>query len=283
MKYNYSFIRYILHFISKNLYFIPKKLNLNYLSNHDSNVNMRVACLMSGSGSNVEKIIQGQKHYKVVVIFSDSKNSRAQEIGDNNGIPVVIRDINDFYSSRGKNKRDFIKNPELDGGTRETFDSLIISDLKKYDVDVVALAGYMSAVSKPFIKTFLSINVHPADLSVIESNRRKYAGLNVVRDAILNNEKFLYSTVHIVREKIDYGEILMRSKGLPVKINVSIEELKKDKELLKSTVTSHQNKLKEIGDWIIFPLVLEMISQKRYQIDSNSNVYLDGNIIENNF
>ena len=27
----------------------------------------------------------------------------------------------------------------------------------------------------------------------------------------------------------------------------SIEELKKDKELLKSTVTSHQNKLKEIG------------------------------------
>ena len=276
MKYNYSFIRYILHFISK-------KLNLNYLSNHDSNVNMRVACLMSGSGSNVEKIIQGQKHYKVVVIFSDSKNSRAQEIGDNNGIPVVIRDINDFYSSRGKNKRDFIKNSELDGGTRETFDSLTINDLKKYEVDVVALAGYMSAVSKPFIKTFLSINVHPADLSVIESNRRKYAGLNVVRDAILNNEKFLYSTVHIVREKIDYGEILMRSKGLPVKINVSIEELKKDQELLKSTVNSHQNKLKEIGDWIIFPLVLEMISQKRYQIDSNSNVYLDGNILENDF
>ncbi|MCD6263054.1 hypothetical protein J7L60_01405, partial [Candidatus Bathyarchaeota archaeon] len=141
---------------------------------------------------------------------------------------------------------------------------------------------YMSIVSRPLLDAFPGriINVHPADLSVMEGGRRKYVGLHAVRDAILAGERFLYSTTHIVRERVDEGEILMRSKPVEVWLpeGVTLEDLRlrENRTLLERVVRENQRRLKERGDWVIFPKTLEMIAQGRYGIDDKGNVYVDG-------
>jgi len=53
--------------------------------------------------------------------------------------------------------------------------------------------------------------------------------------------------------------------------------------LLKKIAKEHQNKLKELGDWKIFPLTLEWIAEGRFAIDENRKIYFDGKLVENGY
>jgi len=248
---------------------------------------MRVACFMSGSGTNARKIIERSLEensgYRVVLVFTDvrddrldkkgEKRCRAKDIAEEYDIAYECIDIRDFYRSRGhKTRRDLSLRPE--------FDLMVLRRIETHDVDVIALAGYMSIVTQPLLGRYPGriVNVHPADLSVMEDGRRKYVGMHAVRDAILAGEPALYSTTHVVREKADYGEILVRSKPVPVRLpeGVSLEELRRDRRLLRRVSREHQSRLKERGDWVIYPLTLQMIADGRFALDGRGNVYIDG-------
>jgi hypothetical protein len=56
----------------------------------------------------------------------------------------------------------------------------------------------------------------------------------------------------------------------------SLPDLLKDREAFKKVVDEHQKRLKELGDWRIFPLTVEMIARGRFSIDEDNNVYVDG-------
>ncbi|MCD6479915.1 formyl transferase [Candidatus Bathyarchaeota archaeon] len=248
---------------------------------------MRVACFMSGSGTNTRKIIERSleedARYEVVLIFTDvrddrldrsgEKRCRALDIAEEYGVPYECIDILDFYRSHGrKTKRDLTLRP--------IYDEEVARRIEPYNIDVIALAGYMSIITKPLLDRYPGriVNVHPADLSIMEGGRRKYVGLHAVRDAILAGERYLYSTTHVVREKVDYGEILVRSKPVPVILpeGVTLEDLKRDKELLEKVVRENQNRLKRHGDWVIYPLTLQMIAEGRIALDGEGGVYIDG-------
>ena len=64
----------------------------------------------------------------------------------------------------------------------------------------------------------------------------------------------------------------------PVEVNLPepIETLKKNKVLLNMAVDEHQEKLKEKGDWVIFPRTIEMIAEGRFAFDDQNRVYVDG-------
>ncbi|RLD92608.1 MAG: hypothetical protein DRI93_06400 [Aquificota bacterium] len=96
-----------------------------------------------------------------------------------------------------------------------------------------------------------------------------------MRDAILAGEKELRSTTHIVREEVDHGEILVVSEPVEVRLEHSLEELLRDRELLESVVSSHQQRLKEKGDWVIYPSTIQLISQGRVAL-LDGVAYLDG-------
>lgn len=240
------------------------------------NRSMRVACLMSGSGTNVRKILEHQLYlesegripYEVVVIFSDNWESRAPEIGKDYDVPVVIRDINAFYKKRGKKKRYFLKNPELDAGTRQAFDKEVLNALHPYQIDLAAYGGYMTASSEVLVNGMLGVNVHPADLSIMEGGKRKYIGARVVRDAIIAGEKELRSSTHIIKEQVDYGELLVISQPLKVELSTdfSLEDLRKkeNRKRLNEIANEHQDRLKEIGDWQIFPKTVQWIAEGRF-------------------
>ncbi|MAG02601.1 formyl transferase [Candidatus Pacearchaeota archaeon] len=250
------------------------------------NGKMRVAGLMSGSGSNLREIIEygeemkfieDRSPYQVVVIFSDSSVSNAVEIGRDYGIPVITNDIRGFYKVQGK--------PRNDMQVRREFDQETVKALEPFDINVAAYAGYMSIATEPLINAFLGVNVHPADLSIMDEGRRKYTGDNAVRDAILAGEKQIRSTTHIVEPAVDYGRILMISGptgvNLPkflLKNKSLLSHLNQEKydKLFREEVDRHQNLLKKGGDWIIFPRTLGYIANGRYSQDENGDLYFDG-------
>lgn len=244
---------------------------------------MHVACFMSGSGTNVRRIIEHQKKleeekgespYEVVLIFTDNPESNAEIIAKRYGIPFIINDVKKFYGNR--NLKDM--------SIREEYDKKTIELIEPFDVDIIALGGYALILTEPILK-YLIVNVHPADLSVAEKGKRKYVGLHDAppRKAILAQEKSLHSSTHIVTKNVDQGEVLLISKPLKVELpaGITLEDLKKpeNEPLLKKIAKEHQNKLKEVGDWKIFSLTLEWIAEGRFGIDEKRNIYLDGKII----
>lgn len=258
-------------------------MNINMLYDPKDHSPMRVAGFVSGSGTNLLKILEyeqkiynetGKKPYKVNLVFTDNKNSSAREIADHFNIALVVNDILDFYAQHGKSdKKDFSLRPK--------FDEKSVELLQKYEFDMVALAGYMSIVTQPIFDAYgrRIVNVHPADLSVTDGNKRRYTGDRAVALAIKSGEKALRATTHLVSERVDYGEILMVSHPVAVKLpdGVTVEMLKdaKNRVLLNKIANEHQELLKEKGDWDIFPKTLEMIALGRFGLHEKGLVFLD--------
>ncbi|MBN1792652.1 formyl transferase [Candidatus Woesearchaeota archaeon] len=243
---------------------------------HDpANGLMRVVGLMSGSGSNLRKIIElertirkekGLCPFHVPVIFSDNAKSNAVVIGRDYDLPVITRDIAAFYKARGI--------PRSDLGERVSYDLNTVGMLSPFGVSVAAYAGYMSIATAPLIHELLGVNVHPADLSITNADgSRKYTGDHTVRDAILAGEPELRSTTHIIEKDVDYGRILMISRPLAVELGDSFDP--SDKDLVKRVSDEHQDRLKEIGDWDIFPKTLLCLAEGRYAQDEKGVLYFD--------
>lgn len=250
---------------------------------------MRVAGFMSGSGTNLVKVLEKQAElarsrggppYEVVVIFTDNPASNAAQIGERHGIDWVVEDIQAFYRCRGHaTKRDLTLRP--------AFDELVRDTLDPYRVDGIVLAGYMSVVTGPLLQAFPGriINVHPADLRILEGGRRKYTGDYAVRDAIFAGEKVLRATTHVVREEVDGGEILMVSAPvkveLPEGLRVGGTPRPEDRDLWNRIAAEHQERLKRIGDWRILPKTLEWLARGRYSLDEGGRTCLDGEPLRN--
>jgi hypothetical protein len=67
----------------------------------------------------------------------------------------------------------------------------------------------------------------------------------------------------------------MVSDPLPVELPAPLEILVKDNKRFLKVAADHQKRLKEVGDWKIFPLTIEMISRGRFSLDEKNRVYVD--------
>ena len=236
---------------------------------------LRLVGLMSGSGTNIRKVIEHQvtlekverySPFQMVVLFSDTWNTNAPRIGKEYDIPVVIRDIEGFYAKRNKKRSDLSIRPEFDHET--------VKGLAPFEVKAGVYGGYMSIVSSPLINAFLGINVHPADLSIEERGRRKFTGSHAVRDAIVAGENTIAASTHIVEEAVDQGPVLMISSPIPVTIKEEWDLT--NPEQVKKAETFNQERLKEKGDWLIFPKTIEYLARGRFGKDDTGLLYFDG-------
>jgi len=241
---------------------------------------MRVAAFMSGSGTNVIRLIEREKElekepggspFKIIFIFSDRSDgsSAGEKIALDKGIPYFSYDIRKFYSLKGL-KRTALTPATL--SARREFDSVASRLIKAFDIDIIALAGYMS-----YLTLHRCVNVHPADLSILTSDgKRKYVGDYAVGDAIANGETSLRSSTIWIDAGVDTGPILMVSNALKVTLPSPLPDLLKDRQAFEKVVDEHQKRLKGFGDWKIFPQTVEMIARGRFSIDEDNNVYVDG-------
>ena len=120
-------------------------------------------------------------------------------------------------------------------------------------------------------------NVHPADLSIsLPDGQRRFVGDHAVEDAISAGEKELRSSTLWTDDGVDSGPLLMVSDPVPVKLPEPLETLVKDREKLLQVTDEHQEHLKEVGDWKIFPRTIELIARGRFALDHENRVYVDG-------
>jgi len=241
---------------------------------------MRVAGFMSGSGTNILRLLEREKllkardgvsPFEVVFIFSDRSDGSCygESIACDTGIPYMSYDIRTFHRLRGLKRT--VSTPEgLE--VRREFDKSAATLVRAFEVDVIALGGYMS-----YLTLRRCINVHPADLSILNAKgKRKYVGDNAVVDAIIAGEKLLRSSTIWTDRGLDTGPLLMVSDPVKVQLPEPLESLVADRDKLLRVAEEHQNKLKEIGDWKIFPITIEMIARGRFALDEEERVYLDG-------
>jgi phosphoribosylglycinamide formyltransferase-1 len=236
---------------------------------------LRVVGMMSGSGSNLRRILErqraaaaerGRAPYEVVAIFSDTWNSKAAEIGRDFDLPVVVRDIAAFYAARGKPRRDMTLRAEFDRGT--------VAALRPFEAQAAAYAGYMSVATAPLLEAFLGINVHPADLGIEAGGKRRFTGDHAVRDAILAGQPEVRSTTHILSAVVDGGRLLVVSPPVQVQIPAGTEL--GDPATAKRIAAEHQERLKQAGDWVVFPRTLEWIADGRIAADETGALHFDG-------
>jgi folate-dependent phosphoribosylglycinamide formyltransferase PurN len=241
---------------------------------------MRVAGFLSGSGTNIRRLLEhqgfleraeGAPPFKVVFLFSDRSDGgcRGEAIALEYGLPYISYDIRRFHKIRGV-KRD-VSTPEGLNARRD-FDSLNRTLIASFEIDLIALGGYMSYTT---IKR--CVNVHPADLSIRDTaGRRRFTGDNAVYDAICAGERELRASTLYTDEGVDSGPLLMVSEALQVELPAPLEKLLKEKERLTKVAQKHQERLKEVGDWKIFPRTVELIARGRFSLDEKKRAFIDG-------
>ena len=153
---------------------------------------INTAIFISGTGSNLKSLIKFSKLKKspitIGMIISNNPKSKGLKYAKINKIKKKVFDFNSIISEKK-----------------------VINELKKDNINLICLAGFMKILSKEFIKNFNGkiLNIHPSLLP-------KYKGLNTHVKAIKNKDKYSGCTVHLVNSKLDSGKIIDQRK---VRIN----------------------------------------------------------------
>ena len=163
------------------------------LNNHK-----KVSFLISGSGSNLLKILKKNhknKDFKIIAIIS------------NNNISTKIK------SYLGKFYKDVLVKEYQRTLQKENFNN----------TEIIFSVGYMKIIEKKIINNFDVINLHPSILPY-------YKGLMTQKRMLINNEKFYGFTIHRVSPELDGGKTISNKTK---KINTKSESglLKKHKSL----------------------------------------------------
>ena len=149
---------------------------------------IKTAIFISGTGSNLKSLIKFSKlkNSPIIIKMIISNNSKAKGL-QYSKIYKIKKKVFDFKNALSEKK--------------------IINELKKNNIDLICLAGFMKILSKNFIKNFRGkiLNIHPSLLP-------KYKGLNTHEKAIKNKDKYSGCTVHFVNSKLDSGKIINQKK-----------------------------------------------------------------------
>ena len=190
---------------------------------------LRVAVLASGSGTNLQAILD-QLHgreVEVVGVVSDKPEAKALERGEAAGVETAAFPSSDFAS-------------------REARDAAIASWLGERGVELVVLAGYMQLLSPSFIARFPNriVNVHPALLPA-------FPGLDAIGQALDYGVRITGVTVHFVDEGVDSGPVIVQE---PVRVSED-----RDRAALEDAIHATEHRL--------FPEAIRMIAAGRVHVD----------------
>ncbi|MFB6298910.1 MAG: phosphoribosylglycinamide formyltransferase [Halobacteriales archaeon] len=239
----------------------------------DADRPMRVAVLFSGGASGIRYLRAHDpnygEEYTVVVGFTDDPTCPGVDALQDADIPVEHVDIRAFYEERDAEIGDLT--------VRSAFDACTADILAEYSPDIVMLSGYMWILTAPVLDRFPTINVHPADLTIVDENGdRVYVGADPVFDAIAAGEPATRSSVHFVTSEVDAGPLLVRSEPFDVhrELVTTLAEFDAD-EALQQYVDAHQEWMKWAGDGPALAAALELLAAGRVE-RTGTTVRIDG-------
>ena len=205
---------------------------------------LRLAVLISGSGSNLQAIIdaieQGQLHAEIVGVISNNPQAYGIERAQQHGIPVEVIDHREFDS-------------------REDYDARLRQRLESIAAEFIVLAGFMRILTPAFINSFEHriLNIHPSLLPA-------YKGLNTHQRALNNAETAHGVSIHLVTAELDDGPILLQG-SYPIEAGDRVEDLQ-----ARGHALEHR----------MYPQLLSWISTRKLQIDSDGQILYDQQPLE---
>ena len=150
---------------------------------------LNTSVFISGRGSNLKSLIKyskrNNKKIKIKLIISDNYFAKGLKFAKKNKINSLI----------------------VDYKIKKFAEKKILLSLKKNNINLICLAGYMKILSSQFIKKFGRpiLNIHPSLLP-------KYKGLDTHKKVLKSKDKFTGATVHLVNSKLDAGKIILQKK-----------------------------------------------------------------------
>lgn len=258
----------------------------------------RMALFLSGGGSNAREILArlhaegGAAPLEAVVLVTDHpQGSGAQRLGQEYGVPVVGHDVRAFYRARGLAR---VGVSTAEGwAAREAWTEALRVKLRPYAIDFAVFAGFelLSNISVDYP----CLNVHPGDLAYLRDGRRYLVGLHTVpvERALLAGLTELRASVLVVTpysgrsEDMDAGPLLGVSPPVPVDLGGhTLKELAAAAarrpavrprggygDILQQVAAHNQERLKEGGDWVVFPPVVWAAARGRYWLGDAAEAY----------
>ncbi|MBI5904480.1 MAG: phosphoribosylglycinamide formyltransferase [Deltaproteobacteria bacterium] len=150
-----------------------------------------IAVLVSGSGSNLQAIIdaseRGEIPCRVGIVVSNKADAYGLVRARNHGIPTEVVDHRAFES-------------------REAFDARLVEILRASGASLVCLAGFMRVVTPVFLRAFPHriLNIHPALLP-------SFPGTHGPAQAVRYGVRFSGCTVHFLDEGVDTGPVIVQA------------------------------------------------------------------------
>lgn len=195
---------------------------------------INLAVLISGRGSNLKAIIENIKNgyldkvdLRVVVANNDAYGLKhAKEFGCSfHIVPGIV------------NGKEILV---------EEHDRKVMEVLEKYDIDLIALAGYDRILQREFVNEYKwkIMNIHPALLPSFGG------GLHAQKDALDYGVKISGCTVHFIEEDVDTGPIILQA-AVPVKDGDT-------PETLADRILEHEH--------IIYAKAIKLFSENRLKI-----------------
>jgi phosphoribosylamine--glycine ligase / phosphoribosylglycinamide formyltransferase / phosphoribosylformylglycinamidine cyclo-ligase len=200
----------------------------------------RVGVLISGSGSNLQALIDATKNSamgmncEIVHVISNKPGVLGLERAAKAGISTSVIIHKDFP-------------------TREAFDEALHNELMKNQVEIVCLAGFMRIVTPEFVQKWKGrlLNIHPSLLP-------KFKGIKAQQDALESGDTESGCTVHFVDENVDTGAIIVQ-EIVPILKEDTVESL--TQRILKS-------------EHIAYPKALRLVASNYVQLKENKTFWV---------
>ncbi len=152
---------------------------------------MRIAVLVSGSGTNLQAILDAARagclEAEVALVVSNKANAMALTRAHEAHVPSLVVSHKDY-------------------ATREAYDAALVSALREHGVELVVLAGFMRIVTPVLLAAFPNrvLNIHPSLLPA-------FPGLDAQRQAFEAGVAVTGCTVHLVDGGMDTGPIVAQT------------------------------------------------------------------------
>lgn len=154
-------------------------------------MSINLAVFASGSGTTLQAIIDsieaGKLDAKINIVVSNNPEAYALERAKKAGIPIYV------ITSKGK----------------ENIDNELYEELKKYEINLIVLAGYLKMIGDKLLDKYRIINTHPSLLP--KFGGKGMHGMHVHQAVIDAKEKISGVTVHFVNNEYDKGNIIRQT------------------------------------------------------------------------
>ena len=197
--------------------------------------NLNICIFASGTGTTFNAILKAKKRgkikSKIPLLITNNSKCKAAEIAKRNNVNVI-----------------HISRKVYPDHSDQTYSNLFLSALKKHNIDLIILAGYMKLIEVPVVRRYKNriVNIHPALLPSF-GGKGMY-GMNVHRAVIEAGVKVSGVSIHFANERYDEGDIIFQ-KCVPV--SDDDEEFSLQKKVLKLEHKSYVEVIKMMEDGLI--------------------------------